>query len=67
MLGFWDGNPVKLNCYDHYTATDVINSFDKKFKKRERLAIEESSAVWKNKWKYMSLLLKLAPSVHNHY
>jgi len=23
-----DGNPVKLDCYDHYTTTDVINSFE---------------------------------------
>ena len=22
----WDGNPVKLDCDDHYTTTDVINS-----------------------------------------
>ena len=28
MLGLWDGNPVKLDCYDHYTTTDVINSFE---------------------------------------
>ena len=27
-LGLWDGNPVKLDCYDHYTTTDVINSFE---------------------------------------
>ena len=29
MLGLWDGNPVKSDCYDHYTTTDVINSFEK--------------------------------------
>ena len=23
-----DGNPVKLDCYDHYITTDVINSFE---------------------------------------
>ena len=23
-----DGNPVKSDCYDHYTTTDVINSFE---------------------------------------
>ena len=23
-----DGNPVKSDCYDHYTPTDVINSFE---------------------------------------
>ena len=27
-LGLWDGNPVKLGCNDHYTTTDVINSFE---------------------------------------
>ena len=27
VLGLWDGNPVKSDCYDHYTTTDVINSF----------------------------------------
>ena len=26
--GLWDGNPVKLDCYDHYATTDVINSFE---------------------------------------
>ena len=24
----WDGNPVKLDCDDHYTTIDVINSFE---------------------------------------
>ena len=28
VLRLWDGNPVKLDCYDHYTITDVINSFE---------------------------------------
>ena len=28
VLEFWDGNPVKLDCYDHYATTDVINSFE---------------------------------------
>ena len=23
-----DGNPVKSDCYDHYTTIDVINSFE---------------------------------------
>ena len=26
--GLWDGNPVKSDCYDHYTTTDVIHSFE---------------------------------------
>ena len=28
VLGLWDGNPVKLNCDNHHTNTDVINSFE---------------------------------------
>ena len=28
VRGLWDGNPVTLDCDDHYTATDVINSFE---------------------------------------
>ena len=28
VLGLWAGNPVKLDCYDHYTTTNVINSFE---------------------------------------
>ena len=27
-LGVWDGNPIKLDCDDHYTTTDVINSYE---------------------------------------
>ena len=30
MFGLWDGNPVKLECYDHYTTRDVINSLNNK-------------------------------------
>jgi len=28
VLGLWDRNPVKLDCDDHYTTTDVINSLN---------------------------------------
>ena len=34
MLGLWDGNPVKLDCDDHYTTTDVINSLSNLKKKK---------------------------------
>ena len=34
MLGLWDGNPVKLDCDDHYTTTDVINSLSNNNKKK---------------------------------
>ena len=25
VIGLWDGNPVKSDCYDDYTTTDVSN------------------------------------------
>ena len=28
VLGLWDRNPVKLDCDDHHTTIDVINSFE---------------------------------------
>ena len=28
VLGLWDGKPMKLDSYDHYTTADVINSFE---------------------------------------
>ena len=28
VLRLWDGNPVKLDCYDHCTTTDVKYSFE---------------------------------------
>ena len=27
-IRLWDGNPVKSDYDDHYTTTDVINSFE---------------------------------------
>ena len=32
-LGVWDGNPIKLDCDDHCTTTNVINSLSNKKKK----------------------------------
>ena len=29
-LGLWDGNPIKLDCYDHCTTINVINSLSNK-------------------------------------
>ena len=34
-LGLWDGNPIKLDCDDHGTTTNVINSLSNK-KKNEK-------------------------------
>ena len=36
MLGLWDGNPVKSDCYDRYTTTNVINL--KKVKKKKDIS-----------------------------
>ena len=30
VLGLWDGNPIKLDCNDHCTTTNVINSLSNK-------------------------------------
>ena len=30
MLRLWDGNPIKLDCDDHCTTTNVINSLSNK-------------------------------------
>ena len=30
VLGLWDGDPVKSDCYDHYATIDVINSLSNK-------------------------------------
>ena len=30
VLGLWDGNPIKLDCDDHCTTTNVINSLSNK-------------------------------------
>ena len=32
LVGLWDGNPVRLDCDDHHTTTDVINSLSNKNK-----------------------------------
>ena len=29
-LGLWDGNPIKLDCDDHCTTINVINSLSNK-------------------------------------
>ena len=34
MLGLWDGNLIKLDCDDHCTTINVINSLSNKKKRR---------------------------------
>ena len=46
MLGLWDVNPVKLDCGDHYTTTDMINSLsNKNFKKKKVLLYDNKGEV----------------------
>ena len=40
VLGVWDGNPIKLDCDDHRTTTNVINSLtNKKPNKQKRMKL----------------------------
>ena len=34
MLGVWDGNSIKLDCDDHCTTINVINSLSNKKKEK---------------------------------
>ena len=36
MLGVWDGNPIKLDCDDHCTTINVMNSLSNKKKKLKK-------------------------------
>ena len=36
MLEVWDGNVIKLDCDDHCTTTNVINSLSNIYKKKKR-------------------------------
>ena len=36
MLGLWDGNPIKLDCDDHCTTINVINSLSNNKKKSKK-------------------------------
>ena len=42
MLGLWDGNPVKLDCYDHYITTNVINYLSNNNNNNKQLSKAES-------------------------
>ena len=35
-LGSWDGNPIKLDCDDHCTTINVINSLSNKIFKNKK-------------------------------
>ena len=39
-LGLWDGNPIKLDCDDHCTTLNVINSLSNK-KKTKKIIIKK--------------------------
>ena len=38
MLGVLDGNPIKLDCDDHFKTINVINSLTNKMKRKKKLA-----------------------------
>ena len=51
VLGLWDGNPVKLDCEDHYTTTDVINSLkNKKQKEKKKKKKATTEGTWEKSW-----------------
>ena len=35
VLGLWDGNPIKLDCDDHCTTINVINSLSNNKKSQD--------------------------------
>ena len=61
MLGLFDGNPVKLDCYDHYTTTDVINLSDniKTKTKNKKHLIVSSCEILQHVQKLLALYLIL--------
>ena len=44
VLGFWDGNPIKLDCGDHCTTINVINSLSNKKITNESKCLEQCLA-----------------------
>ena len=52
-LGLWDGNPIKLDCDDHCTSINVINSLsNKKIKKKQKNNRIRNKWVLNSKRKY---------------
>ena len=43
-MGLWNGNPIKLDCDDHRTTTNVINSLSNKTKKQTNKTKEQKRA-----------------------
>lgn len=37
VLGLWDGNPIKLDCDDHHTTINAINSLSNKKQKINKI------------------------------
>ena len=46
MLGLWDGNPVKSDCADHYTTTDVMNSLNNNNNNNNKKMLIEKFLSW---------------------
>lgn len=53
-LGLWDGNPIKLDCDDHCTTRNVINSLSKK---KEISNKEETNRKYQIDWGHIANLI----------
>ena len=59
VLGVWDGNPIKLDCDDHCTTINVINSLIKKiYMCMNHFAIQQKLAQIINQLYFNNILLK---------
>jgi len=68
VLGLWDGNPVKLDCDDHSTTTEVIDSLSNKKKEKKIVNIQKiESATQKGFIKDHNLPNPGAPSCVRHW
>ena len=45
-LGLWAGKPIKLDCDDHCTTINVINSLSNKKRKRKKKKIDTISQLY---------------------
>ena len=55
-LGLWDGNPINLNCDDHCTSINVINSLRKKKKKGKKMKKKKKKKKKKAAWAAIAVM-----------
>ena len=46
----WDGNPIKLDCDDHCTTINAINSLSKKKEKRKKENEYDNRTFFLGRW-----------------